>query len=211
MWQNLTEDNPIWMEEAQVKQPQINWTTMEINVFTFPCYTWESIYIIQSLHAGTLPVTPPRSRDWTLRKLLWRKLVTLMLSCSGRNDNFWCINVVFGVFLRETARTTAIGRTNLSTHSGKATKRLARLAPKLADSSGNGHRLNTIRATIPQGAFGDGGGGGLGGHKFKSLGKLWNGWADWHQIWYMSADSSGNGHMLNTIRRSIPQRAFWGF
>ena len=50
----------------------------------------------------------------------------------------------------------------------------------------------------------------LGGHKFKSLGKLSNGWTDWHQIWYTSADSSGNGHMLNTIRPSIPQGAFPG-
>ena len=38
----------------------------------------------------------------------------------------------FGVFLRETARTAAKSRTNLSTHSGKATKRLDRLAPNLS-------------------------------------------------------------------------------
>ena len=49
------------------------------------------------------------------------------------------------------------------------------------------------------------------GHKFKSLGKLSNNWTDWHQIWYTSADSSGNGHRLNTIRPSISQGAFWGF
>ena len=59
-----------------------------------------------------------------------------------------------------------------------------------SDSSWNGHRLNTSRPTIPQWVFG----GGLGGHKFKCLGKLSNGSTDWHQIWYMSADSSGNGH-----------------
>ena len=40
----------------------------------------------------------------------------------------------------------------------------------------------------------------LGGHKSKSLGRLSNDWTDWHQIWYTSADSSGNGHRLNTIR-----------
>ena len=39
---------------------------------------------------------------------------------------------------------------------------------------------------------------------------LRNGWTDWHQMWYMSADSSGNGHMLNTIRPSIPPGAIWG-
>ena len=128
-----------------------------------------------------------------------------------------------------------------------------------ADSSGNGHRLNLNRPSIPQGAFrgggagvtnskvwgtcqtaapigtkcgtrwrirlgmdigsiqfapqyprGIGGGGGLGGHKFKCLGKLSNGWTDWHQIWYKSADSSGNRHMLNTIRPSIPQGVLGG-
>ena len=70
-----------------------------------------------------------------------------------------------------------------------------------ADSSGNGHRLNPSRPSIPQGAFG----GGVGGHKFKNLGKLSNGFTDWHHIWYTSADSSGNGHRLNTIRPTIPQ------
>ena len=39
----------------------------------------------------------------------------------------------------------------------------------------------------------------LRGHKSKSLGRLSNGWTDLHQIWYTSADSSGNGHRLNTI------------
>ena len=52
---------------------------------------------------------------------------------------------------------------------------------------------------------GGGGGGGLGGHKFKSLGKLLNGWTDWHQISYTSVDSSGNGHRLKTIRPTIPR------
>ena len=42
----------------------------------------------------------------------------------------------------------------------------------------------------------------LGGHKSKSLGRLSNDWTDWHQIWYTSADSSGNGHRLNTIHPS---------
>ena len=76
-----------------------------------------------------------------------------------------------------------------------------------ADSSGNGHRLNTIRPTIPQGHLG---GGGVGGHKFKCLWKLSNGWTDRHQIWYKSADWSGNRHRLNTIRPSIPQGVLGG-
>ena len=50
------------------------------------------------------------------------------------------------------------------------------------------------------------------GHQFKSLGKLSNNWTDWHQSWYTSADSSGNGHRLNTIRPSISQGGhFVGF
>ena len=76
-----------------------------------------------------------------------------------------------------------------------------------ADLSGNGHRLNPSHPSIPQGAFV----GGIGGHKFKSLGKLSNSWTDCHQMWYTSADSSGNGHRLNTIRPSISQGAFCGF
>ena len=66
-----------------------------------------------------------------------------------------------------------------------------------ADSSGTGYRLNTIRPSIPRGHFR---GVILRGHTFKTLGKLSNGWTDWHQNWYTSADSSGNGHRLNTIR-----------
>ena len=77
------------------------------------------------------------------------------------------------------------------------------------DSSGNGHRLNTICPSQPQGAFrGEGGSSGV---TNSSLGKLSIGWTDWHQIWYTSADSSGNGHKINTIRPSIPQGAIRGF
>ena len=52
--------------------------------------------------------------------------------------------------------------------------------------------------------------GGLGGQKYKSLENLPNGWTDWHQIWYTSADSSRNGHRLKTISPSIHQGAFGG-
>ena len=34
----------------------------------------------------------------------------------------------------------------------------------------------------------------LGCQTFKSLEKLSNGWTDWHQLWFTSADSSGNEH-----------------
>ena len=36
--------------------------------------------------------------------------------------------------------------------------------------------------------------GGFRGSQIKKSGRLSNGWTDWHQIWYTSADSSGNGH-----------------
>ena len=52
--------------------------------------------------------------------------------------------------------------------------------------------------------------GGLGGKKCKSLENLPNGWTDWHQIWYSSADSSRNGHRLKTISPSIHQGALGG-
>ena len=39
----------------------------------------------------------------------------------------------------------------------------------------------------------------LGGHKFKSLLKLSNGWTDWHQIWHTCEDSSGNGYTPNKL------------
>ena len=47
---------------------------------------------------------------------------------------------------------------------------LAQKPEKSVDSSGNGHRLKTIRPTIPHGGIG--GGGGLGGQQFKSLGNV---------------------------------------
>ena len=78
----------------------------------------------------------------------------------------------------------------------------------LSDSSGNGHRLKAISSSRPQGALG--GGGGLGGQKFKHLDNLPNDWTDWHQIWYTPVDSSRNGHRLNTISPSIPQGALGG-
>ena len=44
----------------------------------------------------------------------------------------------------------------------------------------------------------------------KSLGKLPNGSTDWHQIWYTSVDSYGNGHRLKQIAPRYPRAAFWG-
>ena len=146
-----------------------------------------SIYIIQFLHADRISLTPPRARHWTLRKLPWRKLVTLTNSaCSGRNYNFPCINVFFAVFLRESAGTAAKSRTNPNTNSGKATKRLGRLAPNLA------HMCKLIwewiydKQIAPRNTRGTCGV--LGGQQFKSIGTL----SDWHRLWFTSADSSGH-------------------
>ena len=74
-----------------------------------------------------------------------------------------------------------------------------------AHSYGNGHTTNKLPLETQAGYLG-GGGGGLGGQQFKSLGKL----SDWYQLWFTSADSSGNGHRLNTSRPSIPQVVFRG-
>ena len=89
--------------------------------------------------------------------------------------------LVFGVFLRESAPTAAKSRTNLSTNSGKATKRLGRLAPYVAHSHVQIHMGMDIRQTnCPSRRKGGtwAGGGGLGGQQFKRLGKL----SDWHQL-----------------------------
>ena len=82
--------------------------------------------------------------------------------------------------------------------SEEAVNRLERLAPTLLHVCGfiwKWTYLNTIRPSIPQGAFRV--------VTNLSLGKLPNGWTDWHQIRYTSVDSSGNGHRIKTIRSTI--------
>ena len=61
-----------------------------------------------------------------------------------------------------------------------------------------------VTPQYPRGHVG-GGGGGLGGHRFKSLGKLSNGWIDWHQIWYTSVNSS----RLKQLAPRYPRVALW--
>ena len=91
---------------------------------------------------------------------------------------------------------------NLGGFTGSTIKKsgeAARLAPTwftFADSSGNGHRLNTSRPSIPQVAFRGGGGVRVSQIKKKSgeaIKQPLNGWTDWPQIWHTSADPSGNG------------------
>ena len=89
---------------------------------------------------------------------------------------------------------------------GEAVKRLDRLAPHLVQICGfvgNGHRLNTIRPSIPQGV--------LGGHKFKSMLKLSNGWTDWHQLLHTCADSSENGYTPKKLPFETQGGALGGF
>ena len=125
-----------------------------------------------------------------------------MSACSGRNYNFRCIMLFFGMFLRESALTAAKSRTNLSTNSGKATKRLDRLTPNLACI----HLGMDIRETnCPSRHKGGTWGGGLGvniqtyGEDLRLAPTLVH-----------VCDSSGNGHRLNPSRPSIPQGALGG-
>ena len=90
--------------------------------------------------------------------------------------------------------------------SGKALKRLDRLAPNLAHICRSILEWIYAKKIAPRDTRGGTCGGGLGGQQFKSIGKL----SDWHQLWFTSADSSGNGHRLNTNRPSISKGAFRG-
>ena len=91
---------------------------------------------------------------------------------------------------------------------GEAVKRLDRLTPNLA------HMCRFIWEWIYPKQIALRGTSGhlgvLGGQTFKSPEKLSNGWTDWHQLWFTSADSSGNGHRLNVSRPTIPKGPFWG-
>ena len=75
-----------------------------------------------------------------------------------------------------------------------------------ADSSGNGYIRQTNCPERHKRALGWG----LWGQIFKRHWMLSNGWTDWHQLWFTSADSSGNGHRLNANHPSMPQVACRG-
>ena len=85
----------------------------------------------------------------------------------------------FGVFLRESARTAAKSRTNLSTHSGKAIKGLGRLAPNLAHMCRFILEWIYAKQIAPRDTRGHMGG--FRGSKNQNLGKLSNGWTDWQK------------------------------
>ena len=93
---------------------------------------------------------------------------------------------------------------------GEAVKQLDRLAPNLVHVCGfvlewTYAKYNNSPLNIPGGNLGV-----LGGHKFKSMLKLSNGWTDWHQIWHTCADSSGNGYTPNKLIFET-QGGIWGF
>ena len=94
----------------------------------------------------------------------------------------------------------------------KAKLTLAQIREKLRNGWADWHKFGThvqfhmgmdIRQTNCPLKHKEGTWGVLGGHQFKSLGKL----SDWHQIWFTSEDSSGNGHRLNPSCPSVPQGA----
>ncbi len=87
----------------------------------------------------------------------------------------------------------------------EAVKRLDRLAPNLAHICRSIWKWIYVKQIAPRDTWGV-----LGDQTFKSLGKLSNGWTDWHQLWFTSADSSGNGHRLNPSCPSIPRGHFGG-
>ena len=93
--------------------------------------------------------------------------------------------------------------------SWEAVKRLDRLAPNLAHICISIWEWIYAKQIAPRDIRGDLGEG-FRGQTLKSLGKLSNGWTDWHQIRYTSVDSSGNGHRLKTICPTIPHDGIWG-
>ena len=91
--------------------------------------------------------------------------------------------------------------------SWEAVKRPDRLAPNLVHVCGFFWEWTLQFA--PQYHRGHWGGGGYGVTNL-SLGKLPNGWTDWHQIRYTYVDSSGNGHRLKHFAPRYPSAALGG-
>ena len=101
----------------------------------------------------------------------------------------------YGVFLRETARTAAKSRTNLRTNSGKATKRLDRLAPNLAHMCRFIWEWIYAKQIAPRYTRWC-----IEWVRGSNIQKSWEAVkrrTDLHQLWFTSADSSGNGYTPN--------------
>ena len=89
--------------------------------------------------------------------------------------------------------------------SWEAVKRLDRLAPYLVHVCGFVWEWTYAKYNSSL----DIGGGLLGGQQLKSQGEMSNGWSDWHQLWFTSVDSSGNGHRLKQLAPRYHRAAFW--
>ena len=78
---------------------------------------------------------------------------------------------------------------------------------KSVDSSGNGHRLNTITSKIPSGAIG--GGGGVRGSTIQNTGKCGQTAGPvGNKLCKYNADESGNGHRLTNWPHEPPGGGF---
>ncbi len=92
--------------------------------------------------------------------------------------------------------------------SWEVVKRLDRFAPNLAlicRSIWEWIYAKQIAPRYTRGTLG-----GFWGSNIQKSGEAVKRLTDWHQLWFASADSSGNGHRLNTSRPTIHQGAFWG-
>ena len=159
------------------------------------------------------------------QRIQWRKAELTLAQIRERLPNGWadwhriwhtCANSYGNVYTPnkltlETQGGTRGGGVRVSQiqKSRKAVKRLDRLVLNLAHICRSIWEWIYTKHIAPRDTRGHlGGGGEFRGQAFKSLGKLSNGWTDWHQLW--SVCSSGNGHRLNPSRPSIHQGAFRG-
>ena len=83
--------------------------------------------------------------------------------------------------------------------SWEAVKRLDRLAPNLAHMCRFIWEWIYAKQIAPRYTRGG------------ALGKLSNSWTDWHQLWFMSADSCGNGHRQIQVAPQYPRWHFGGW
>ena len=88
-----------------------------------------------------------------------------MSACSGRNYNFLCINVVFCVFLRDTARTAELTLAQIREKLPNGWTDWHQIWHTYADSSGNGYTPNKLPLET-QGALG-------GGFRGSNIQKCW--------------------------------------
>ena len=103
----------------------------------------------------TLEAPPGEYQRSLYLSLLWRKLVTMMSACSGRNYNFWCINVCFfKCFCASRRQLRLKTELTLAVTDGPVANHWTdrgKIWHTYADSSGNGNRLKKINISSPTG------------------------------------------------------------